>query len=300
MVTYVTNKNSNQGGLMKEISLPEAKKLMLDMLIDFTAFCDKNNYTYWLGGGTLLGAVRHKGFIPWDDDIDINMPREDYEMAIRNYSHEIYEMDSISINKNSHIKHAILCDNRTELFGSLKTGLKERVNIDIFPIDGIPDNSLKVNLLCLTEHILLACAIASSVTYVPSKRYKDKNAGFMNWRFYLRTALKYTMITFLGHTSPSFWVGYIDRLAKSTPFRGSKRVGCVVSGVNGIKNEIFVASVYSGKVPMQFEGHTFWSIEGYHEYLSRLYGNYMELPPVEKRVSHHDYKMYWKDGVEVE
>ena len=70
---------------MKEINLEELKNIELNMLIDFAKFCDDNNFTYYLSGGTLLGAIRHRGFIPWDDDIDIMMPREDYNKAIKTY-----------------------------------------------------------------------------------------------------------------------------------------------------------------------------------------------------------------------
>ena len=70
---------------MKKISLLEQKKIMMDLLLEFTSFCEEHHLTYFLTGGTLLGAVRHKGFIPWDDDIDVGMPRSDYEKFITLY-----------------------------------------------------------------------------------------------------------------------------------------------------------------------------------------------------------------------
>ena len=102
---------------MKKIETEEMKKLELDMLIDVAKFCDENDIRYYLSGGTLLGAVRHKGFIPWDDDIDISMPRPDYLKFVSTYngSSEFYQVQSIENNDKYWRTFAKVFDTRTYL-----------------------------------------------------------------------------------------------------------------------------------------------------------------------------------------
>lgn len=124
---------------MKKIETEEMKKLELDMLIDVAKFCDENDIRYYLSGGTLLGAVRHKGFIPWDDDIDISMPRPDYLKFVSTYngSSEFYQVQSIENNDKYWRTFAKVFDTRTYLKEDAIRMPKDGngVFIDIFPID---------------------------------------------------------------------------------------------------------------------------------------------------------------------
>ncbi len=123
---------------MKEMTKQEQHALLIDILAKTHDFCKKNNIRYSLGGGTLLGAIRHKGFIPWDDDVDIMMPRPDYERFIK----ELEGVDSNLYIQNYHTDNSFhrewtrVCDNRTVIYYiSAVSG----VFIDVFPIDGLPD-----------------------------------------------------------------------------------------------------------------------------------------------------------------
>ena len=279
---------------MKEIDIETVRKLQLDMLISFANFCDENNYTYWLSGGTLLGAVRHKGFIPWDDDIDIMMPRDDYEKALREYHHERYKIDCVLVNENSWLRYGRINDSYTLLKTNYKAECNESIFIDIFPIEGLPDSFIKQRIIYGLAKLLLSCSLASYMTYSGSKRYNDRDAGFLEWKYYLRTAVKYLFITVLGKTKPSFWAKSLDSLAKRYPFATSKMAGCVISGPHGTK-EIMPREVFGDKIMMDFEGLKFWGLKDYDTYLSHLYGDYMKLPPKDKQVSHHDFRAYYRE-----
>ncbi|WP_303997432.1 phosphorylcholine transferase LicD [Megamonas hypermegale] len=279
---------------MKEISLNEQKKIQLEMLVDFANFCDENNITYYLSGGTLLGAIRHKGFIPWDDDIDIMMPREDYERALKMYKHEIYEANNININKECWIILGRISNNKTYLKGNWKDKYKESVYIDIFPLDGLPDNKFFQKLIFFIEQIFILCQVASVMKYSVTKKYADKNAGVLNWKIYFRTIIKYILITLIGKTKPQFWIKIVHKIATMKSFYKSNFMGCLIIGNYGTK-EIMPKEVFKSKIQVDFEGYKFWAPIGYDCYLKSLYGDYMKLPPVEKRQSHHDFKAYWKE-----
>lgn len=130
--------------------------------------------------------------------------------------------------------------------------------------------------------------------YQVTNRYNDKSAGVGNWKKYFRTFCKYLLISTIGNTSPTFWVRQINEWLKKTDYETSEYVGFLAGGYYGTK-EIVEHDVFREQIPVSFEGYTLFAPIGYDIYLKHLYGNYMELPPVEKRCSHHEFKAYWLD-----
>ena len=164
---------------MKKIDNVEAKEIMLDILLQFSNFCEKHNLKYALGYGTLLGAIRHSGYIPWDNDIDVTMPRPDYEkfrelMTTTSVSENISCLDYKFCNTFPFLK---LVDNRTilkEKFLRKDDGLG--LYIDIFPLDGMPDLENERNML------------------LSKSRYYAKLFSFANYRFNKGSTLKIKII----------------------------------------------------------------------------------------------------------
>lgn len=124
---------------MKELTLKDKQEIMLDIMLDIDKFCRENNIRYSLAYGTMLGAVRHKGFIPWDDDLDIFMLREDFERFIKTYPGERYHVLYNTRNENEFLAtgYAKVHDPSTVIKGE-KTHTKYGVFVDIFPLDPVP------------------------------------------------------------------------------------------------------------------------------------------------------------------
>lgn len=185
---------------MQEIGTEELKKVELNILKDVANFCDKNGIKYFLCGGTLLGAVRHGGFIPWDDDVDIAMPRDDYDkfLILYNNKESIYRVNSIEINSNWHKPSARVEDNQTILIENTmkKKYRKQHAFIDVFPIDGIPSNESNEKIFLLQQKILWLLVNASSCTFLASKHYSDSKGKHIAFKNAFRTCLKYLAILF--------------------------------------------------------------------------------------------------------
>ena len=160
---------------MNALTKEELKIVEFNILKDVACFCRMHNIRYFLCGGTLLGAIRHNGFIPWDDDIDIMMPREDYQRFFKLYnrSNSRYRADSLDNNPDWHMAFGRVGDTETILFENTlkKKYSKYHAFIDVFPIDGIPDNMIMHKFLVLIQKTLGVIGNASAFIYLPSKHF---------------------------------------------------------------------------------------------------------------------------------
>lgn len=266
---------------MKEISFEEAKKVELDILVDIARFCDEHNLRYYLAYGTLIGAIRHKGFIPWDDDIDITMPREDYNEFLRTYNQEgkIYRV----INPREDIachSFAKVIDTRTVKIEPM-VAYKENlgIDVDIFPLDGMPDDKETYDKWY-------------SELYRIYEKMTIKN---LNRAYYPRLATRLKLqAKQLFYPSRRRLLDKAKALHEQYPYEKSAFVGSMESEWNwkGNRNK---KELYAEAVEVDFEGLKFKAPVGYDAILRGIYGDYMQLPPEEKRVTHHTNKMYWKE-----
>ena len=268
---------------MKEMSLSEIQIFSLEILKDVHTFCITNNIRYSLAYGTLLGAVRHEGFIPWDDDVDIIMPRPDYERFCKTYKSKKYKVYSPILN-DCYLNYARVCDLNITWVLSLPwckdspTGLW----IDIFPIDGIDSMcdrySEKANLEMLKKSEMIARNPMNNLSRpMPFSRL---------WRSIVMKVLFFW-------TNIHKLVEEYEKCIKTNDFELSHLCGNK-SILTYYNKEKYPSSWFDKYVDLKFEGCTLKAISEYHYYLKNIYGDYMKLPPEEKRISHPQ-KMYWKN-----
>lgn len=281
---------------MRLIDLTDLKKIELDILKDVAAFCDAHALRYYLCGGTLLGAVRHKGFIPWDDDMDIAMPRTDYEKFLQIYNRKdnIYQASAIENNPQWHMPFARVEDLRTILYEkTLKEKYQKRhIFIDVFPMDGIPEDSGVEYRFMLMQKLLGIIANASSFRFNPSRHYSDSKKSYVSLHNFSRTIFKYIAIVLFFFVNTQSVVKKINFNAKKYLVGATKDVGLSVF----VWNWTFEKSSYESfatRRRFKFEDTEFWGPSGYDEYLTRTYGDYMTPPPLENQVSHHNFEAYF-------
>lgn len=259
-----------------EISLKELQKIEFDMLLHIKEFCNRNNLQYFLSNGTLLGAVKYGGFIPWDDDIDIFVPRNDYEKLLNQYKDtERYKLFSTERVEGYAFPFAKLCDMTTcRVEINNNNGVDLGVDIDIFPLDKWDLKAEKQAKEQINRMLMLRL----------SKNYKITSTSFF------RTLAKKTSAFFCKCIGTSYFIKRMQKCALK--FTGeSNHVGCVIWPVYG-KKEIIPADVFADTVEVEFEGEKFSVPIGYDTYLRSLYGDYEQDPPPEKQRTHHNYKAY--------
>ena len=262
---------------IREEDLLRIKKFELDALIEFNRICDQHSIEYSLIGGTLLGAIRHKGFIPWDDDIDVIMKREEYQKFILHveelndkYFFQSQETDKeyFRLYSKIRIKNTIFKEK-----AHVEWNINNGIYIDIFPVDFTPKSKLK---RAIQNFFFGFYSTILSAKYIyPSSRKGIKRIISTILRFLFLPVPK----SFLYSKSIKWATKYDDKnenvYAKS--FFGSYP-----------KKEVFESDFFDKTEIAVFENNKFHIIANYDRYLKQVYGSYMELPPVEKRVSHHD------------
>ena len=262
--------------ILNKLSVEEIRETELNMLKIIKDFCNEHNLTYYLSNGTLLGAVKYKGFIPWDDDIDIFLPREDYDYLVEHFVDTFpYVLFSTQRVKEFRFPFAKLCDMTTRrIEDNNDNGVELGMDIDIFPLDTWHEDAVR--------QVKKQCRTLTFLRLAKNRRIVSTNP--------LRTLTKRVTAVFCKMFSASYFIKKMQKRA-SQYYPESKNLGCVVWPVYGA-NEIIPKEVFSQTIEVEFEGEKFSAPVGYDTYLRSLYGNYEEDPPLEKQKTHHRFTAY--------
>lgn len=258
-----------------KITVDDAKRIQNEILIYFNDFCNKHGLKMYLYAGTLLGAVRHKGFIPWDDDIDVCMSRSDYNklLSLIDELDDDYVIASRELNKKYLYPFGKIYKKNTscvEFHNPKFCGIDLGIYVDIFPIDYVGDTIEEANANCnfMLERIYESM---NYLHHIPRGNILTKNLRRIK-NFIKNNPIK---------RKKNFKIidEFMHKYEKPTKY------SAVVAWVNSSKT-ILETSQYAGGVELTFEGRTYLSYDGHIEFLEKLFGDYMTLPPVEQREVH--------------
>lgn len=261
---------------MRPIDIHECHRLLLDMAAILDRVCRENAIPYYMLGGTMLGAVRHGGFIPWDDDMDFGIPRDHFDRlrkllddALRGTPYRLNTYHN-SPNKINYLK---MVDTRTCIRGAWET-TDTGVNIDLFPLDCGPRPGFLTRPFAAYIHLLLFVKDYKQLDASPRRGLKRLIADTLK-------CLPFRTDTLIAH---------IDRCILRHSRSGASR--CINYFGHWRAREIFSADVFGAPVDYAFEDMTLSGVTHPDAYLAQLYGDYMQLPPPEKRLAHTD-TIFW-------
>ncbi len=259
--------------------LTPLQQKLLENLKWFHNFCLEHNLTYYVLGGTMLGAARHQGFIPWDDDVDVGMPVRDYlhfvELMQQRPTDKYLLESPANPGEGYWYPFAKLYDTSTTLIENTAAQIKRGIYIDVFPLEGMGDTPAQTrsNFRALAWRMNLLLA---------------RTAGIRQGRKWYKN-----LFVRIGRLLPNWLVNntklyaQIHHLTTQTDF-DSKAYGGNPSGAWRLK-EIMPRAIYGKPTLYPFENMQVFGVEKADEYLTHMYGNWHQLPPKEKQKTHHDF-----------
>lgn len=263
---------------MEKISLEELKHTQICILEDVARFCESHGICYFLAYGTLIGAIRHKGFIPWDDDIDLIMPRPDYEKFISSYSSKFYRTISPLVGGGYPFPYAKVEDIRTLLDEHQDNRYPMGINVDVFAIDGLPEDEK------------ISAAHCRKIQYM-RKLLQIKQIKLSRKRTLLKNIPHFIGKMLLSAIPVRVFVNKICKEATRYSFADCDYVADLNFG--GPERRV-PKSVFEESVIVEFEGKNYHAPVGYDVWLRKIFGDYMVLPPKENQMTGHTFTAYRK------
>lgn len=255
----------------------QVQKHQLKMALEVDRICKKYNINYFIEGGTLLGAIRHKGFIPWDDDLDIDMLRKDYDKFIQVAQKELgekYFLQTLDTEKNYGLPFAKIRENNTLYLEKMAQNVKihHGIYIDIFPLDHLSNTPSKNKRI-----------VKKMIFYRMLLLIKQKYCVKTN------TNLKKIIIIFLKIVSIFTPLSFIKRRINTIQLKYKNKDTKYVANLSSVyfDKAILEKNIVEEYVPLQFEDSTLMGLKKYDAYLKHFYNNYITPPPKNKRKNRH-------------
>lgn len=263
------------------LSLQEIKDIQFDILKETAKYLDARDLRYYLTGGTLLGAIRHKGFIPWDDDIDIQMPRPDFEKFCEICKESIKDKYELYTFKNNptHARMFARMVDTTVLYDNRFFEKKyiSHLGIDIFPMDGAPPPGAERE-----KYFKEVRRIQNNFLWSQAKPFTGANP--------IRAVAKTVAMIPAKIKGREYFFDEMEKLIKKYPYEEAKEVGILTAVY--MEKEIMPKSAYDEVTDLAFEGETFHATKEWDAYLKGLYGDYMTPPPESERTRKHAFEAY--------
>lgn len=267
----------------RKLELRDIQLEALKILDEFVSLCERNDLNYYISGGTYLGAVRHKGFIPWDDDVDVAMPRKDFNKFLAIAEQELppdYKINHFSRQRDSMFYVPKIENEQFKMV--TRIAQKERIInlwIDVFPLDGLPENGIMRKLHCARLMILRGEYKLAFFDQLVNYKNKDRP-------WYENAIISLAQRINLSRLFDSYRImKRLDRVLSKYDFYDSTYV-LNFMGSYKLKSILNRPEIYADGASFEFEGRSFNGPKDYDRYLTHIYGDYMKLPPMEQRNWH--------------
>lgn len=280
-MSSVNTEFAQNNEMLRKLQLAE-----LNILKKVTDSMEKNGIRYYLGYGTLLGAIRHQGFIPWDDDVDVFVPRPDYERLIQNADRVIGDKYLLVYNDEEKCpawfnQFAGVEDPRFKVIRNQSAHIgAQNVRIDVFPLDGLPDGKWRQRFLFFRLRLLYYLRIVGSI-YITGIDFEKKRSFLKKVCIWIIFDLKFGKCF-----PPHKLMNRMDKIIKKYPYRSSKEVYGLTFDYNW-KRLVCPKNWFGEGAEAMFEGSLFHIPADSHNVLTKYYGNYMAMPPEDERVLKH-------------
>ena len=274
---------------MQLISMKDVQKGSLEILKKIDEICGLLNLKYCLAYGTLIGAIRHKGFIPWDDDVDIMMPRKDYNSFVNyfiDHKEELKQFEIINPQVNNKCPYTIsrISDSRYQLDVDNEDDYGIGLFVDVYPLDGVGNTVASYSKLKnISSRFASLCFLSTRQSV---KRENTKSA--------LKYMIKFPAFVVAKMLGKAFFMNKLYNMAAKCDYDNSKYIGCIIWASDDGLRGIFPKEWFDEMIDVEFEGAYFKAPKEYDKVLTHGYGDYMKLPPEKDRIAHHYYDAYRK------
>ncbi len=260
----------------------EIQAIQKELLVQFVNVCEKHHLRYYLFGGTCLGAIRHQGFIPWDDDLDVAMPRPDFNrlVALQNEFNAPYFLQTVRSDRRysysfAKLRHSGTCFKETAF---AVTNMNHGIWIDIFPLEGMSRKPGATQVKSMKPYWMW---FRWYFSYLANWLHKPR----LDRRFFIDILTNLVALVFFPFGIANWNARSIDRSAQRIPYEEASLVGPYLTMY--FNREALPPAVFGEGSIVKFEGLDVKVPADYDRYLRHIFGNYMKWPPKEKQVGHH-------------